>query len=110
MAQDQTITCKDCGQSFTFTAGEQEFFATKGFSSPTRCKDCREKSKQARRGVRQMYDITCAECGNQGQVPFEPRDPTSVLCSDCFAKRRGGPVAPAPADEKKAEDDKTEKD
>lgn len=89
MAQDQTMTCKDCGNEFVFTAGEQEFFAKKGFTPPTRCKDCRDKAKMARRGSRQMYDITCANCGKQGQVPFQPRDPNSVLCSDCFAKSRG---------------------
>jgi CxxC-x17-CxxC domain-containing protein len=95
MAQDQTLTCKDCGNSFVFTAGEQEFYAQKGFSSPVRCKDCRDKLKQQKRMDRQMYDIICKECGQKGQVPFKPQDPTSVLCSDCFAKSRG--MAPKPA-------------
>ncbi|MEA5049604.1 MAG: zinc-ribbon domain containing protein, partial [Eubacteriales bacterium] len=27
MYSDKTIVCKDCGQEFTFTANEQEFFA-----------------------------------------------------------------------------------
>ncbi|MHB2019595.1 MAG: zinc-ribbon domain-containing protein, partial [Candidatus Xenobia bacterium] len=35
---DRTLTCADCSTSFTFTAGEQEFHAPKGFSNdPTRC-------------------------------------------------------------------------
>ena len=39
MYQDKTLTCKDCGQEFVFTAGEQEFYAEKGFQNePTRCK------------------------------------------------------------------------
>ena len=45
MAQDKELTCKDCGQSFTFTAGEQEFFQTRGFSEPIRCKSCRDVRK-----------------------------------------------------------------
>lgn len=45
MAQDKELTCKDCGQSFTFTAGEQEFFQTRGFSEPVRCKSCRDIRK-----------------------------------------------------------------
>lgn len=51
MAQDKQLTCKDCGQSFTFTAGEQEFFQSRGFSEPIRCKSCREirKSQKSER-------------------------------------------------------------
>lgn len=42
---DQDITCKDCKGTFVFTAGEQEFFAEKQFSSPARCKPCRDYRK-----------------------------------------------------------------
>lgn len=45
MAQDKELTCKDCGQSFTFTGGEQDFFAERGFSEPVRCKTCRDARK-----------------------------------------------------------------
>jgi len=39
---DRQLTCTDCGAGFTFTAGEQEFHASKGFTnSPSRCPDCR---------------------------------------------------------------------
>src|SRR5581483_2658227 len=38
---DQTLTCRDCGQAFTFTVGEQEFYASRGFTNePSRCPDC----------------------------------------------------------------------
>lgn len=52
MAQDKELTCRDCGQSFTFTAGEQEFFQERGFSEPIRCKTCRDvrKSQKTDRG------------------------------------------------------------
>ncbi|MCE5324237.1 zinc-ribbon domain-containing protein [bacterium] len=45
MAQDKELICKDCGESFTFTAGEQEFFQSRGFSEPIRCKTCRDARK-----------------------------------------------------------------
>jgi len=45
VAQDKELTCKDCSQSFTFTAGEQEFFQSRGFSEPIRCKACRDIRK-----------------------------------------------------------------
>ncbi len=44
--QDKTLTCKDCGATFTFTVGEQQFYAEKGFTNePARCPDCRKARK-----------------------------------------------------------------
>ena len=37
MSADTTLTCRDCGQAFTFTSGEQDFYASRGFSEPSRC-------------------------------------------------------------------------
>lgn len=46
--EDKTIVCKDCGAEFIFTAGEQAFYAEKGFKDePKRCKECRAKKKAA---------------------------------------------------------------
>ncbi len=45
--EDITITCKDCGTEFVFTAGEQQFYAEKGFTNqPVRCLACRKARKQ----------------------------------------------------------------
>ncbi len=47
--KDKTLVCKDCGKEFTFTAGEQEFYAEKGFQNePVRCPECRKARKAAR--------------------------------------------------------------
>lgn len=43
--KDKELTCKDCGNKFTFTAREQAFYAEKGFSEPLRCKTCRDARK-----------------------------------------------------------------
>ena len=41
MYEDKTLICKDCGNEFVFTSGEQEFYAEKGFQNePQRCKPC----------------------------------------------------------------------
>jgi CxxC-x17-CxxC domain-containing protein len=45
---DRTITCRDCGQEFTFTAGEQAFYAERGYSEPQRCASCRAERKAQR--------------------------------------------------------------
>ena len=57
MAEDKTLKCMDCGAEFTFTAGEQEFFASKGFSNePKRCPTCRQAKKQQLSGSDQYYE------------------------------------------------------
>ncbi len=92
--QDKTIACSDCGQNFTFTAGEQEFFTTKGYTNePKRCPACRQSRRTSRygeggggAGPRQMFPATCAQCGKQTEVPFEPRQGKPVYCSECYAK------------------------
>ena len=110
---DKALTCRDCGQGFVFTAGEQEFHASKGFTNePSRCQDCRAVRKSERGGGggggyssggyssgggggygrqdRQMYSATCSTCGNEARVPFQPRGDKPVYCSDCFTPRQSG--------------------
>ena len=53
---DKSILCPDCGTTFTFTSGEQEFFASKGFTNdPKRCQPCRQAKKQQRGGSQGAY-------------------------------------------------------
>ncbi|WP_101697905.1 zinc-ribbon domain containing protein [Clostridium minihomine] len=94
MYEDKILICKDCGAEFEFTAGEQEFYAEKGFTNePQRCKPCRSNRKGSRgesseRAPREMFEAVCASCGTTCKVPFQPRDERPVFCSDCFAARR----------------------
>lgn len=84
MYEDKTLVCKDCGQEFVFTAGEQEFYDSKGFENePQRCKECRDKKKKSRR---EYHDAVCASCGTECKVPFVPNGEKPVYCSECFAK------------------------
>jgi CxxC-x17-CxxC domain-containing protein len=96
--QDKTITCRDCGQSFTFTVSEQEFFQQKGYTNePQRCTTCRGARRSSgsgggsgySSGPRQMFTAVCAQCGKPAQVPFQPRGDRPVYCSDCFSKQSG---------------------
>ncbi|NLP49077.1 MAG: zinc-binding protein [Clostridiales bacterium] len=89
MFEDKTLNCKDCGSDFVFTAGEQEFYAEKGFENePQRCRECRTARKNAARGEREYFTTTCSECGGEARVPFQPREDRPVLCSECFANSR----------------------
>ncbi|MFW6150486.1 MAG: zinc-ribbon domain containing protein [Chloroflexota bacterium] len=93
--KDRTLQCADCGSTFVFTTREQEFYASKGYTNdPKRCPSCREarraqgNSTGDYRGRRQMYPATCAQCGKDCEVPFEPRNGRPVYCSECFNRIR----------------------
>jgi CxxC-x17-CxxC domain-containing protein len=92
--EDRTLTCQDCGQQFAFSAEDQEFFARRGYTEPKRCPNCRTARRSERSGGggfgrgRTMYPATCAACGKETEVPFEPRGDRPVYCRDCFAARR----------------------
>lgn len=91
--QDRFLTCRDCGQEFTFTAGEQEFFASKGLTNaPSRCPECRKarrgNSFSSPRPRGEQHEAICAACGKPTTVPFIPREDRPVYCSDCFQEQR----------------------
>ncbi|MGP6159363.1 MAG: zinc-ribbon domain containing protein [Vulcanimicrobiaceae bacterium] len=101
MYADESLTCTDCGTAFVFSAGEQEFFATKGFQNkPNRCPECRSARKAARASggappaspgggsARAMFSVTCSSCGRAAEVPFQPRGDKPVFCRDCFSRQR----------------------
>ena len=106
---DRVLSCKDCGSEFVFTAGEQEFYASRGYEHlPGRCPNCRaaRRSRQGssspgsyagrgyegerglRRAPREMHPAVCSTCGRETEVPFIPRGDKPVYCSDCFAQVR----------------------
>ena len=65
MFEDKTLVCKDCGKEFVWTAGEQEFYASRGFENPRRAPDVRRYLRQLRQGL-------------QGSLPAS-RGPSGLL-------------------------------
>ncbi len=97
--QDRTMTCVECGSGFTFSAEDQEYHASKGYTNdPKRCPSCRQSRRASSGGgggfggsygdsaPRQMYPVVCGECGKNTEVPFQPRGDKPVYCSDCYNK------------------------
>ena len=37
---------------------------------------------------RKMYKCTCADCGKDSEVPFEPKEGRPVYCKECLPKHR----------------------
>jgi CxxC-x17-CxxC domain-containing protein len=96
--EEKTLTCQDCGGSFTFSAEDQQYHAEKGYANePKRCPNCRQSRRASGGGGgggggygggrREMYPAVCASCGKDTQVPFQPRGDRPVYCSDCFSKQ-----------------------
>ena len=118
---DRKLQCRDCPDEFVFTAGEQEFYASKGLEhDPVRCPNCRQQRKSSsglesndtpRYGVyasyggrtpRQLFVAECGQCKKLTEVPFRPRDDRPVLCSDCYGEQRNRNEAAAAAEEEAA--------
>jgi CxxC-x17-CxxC domain-containing protein len=100
--QDKSIICSDCGATFTFSVVEQEYFQSRNYSNdPKRCLPCRKTNRTQRNGNvsdtpnRPMFPATCAECGKETKVPFEPRNGNPVYCSECYSKVKEKSLIPA---------------
>ena len=96
---DKTLVCRDCGQEFTFTVGEQEFYLSRGLlNEPSRCPECRAVRRRERSGgygERPVYSAICAACGKETTVPFRPREERPVYCKECYTKMKESGEVPS---------------
>ena len=118
---DRELACRDCGSTFVFSSGEQEFYATKGLQhEPVRCPSCRQQRKALRpedreeaprfgvysswggRTPRQLHVASCAQCAKMTEVPFISRGDRPVYCSDCYNDIRRKQEAQQQAEEEAA--------
>jgi hypothetical protein len=91
--EDKALSCRDCGARFTWTAGEQEFFDSKGFTNPpTRCPSCRAARKAERGGYssggggysvgeRTGYEGSRDYSAGEGRGPRRPLQMYPAVCA-----------------------------
>jgi CxxC-x17-CxxC domain-containing protein len=94
--EDKQLNCITCEREFTFTAGEQEFFALKDLRNiPKRCPDCRRAEKAQREGKAPptLFEVKCENCGQQTTVAFKPTGKSPVYCTGCFHDKRKSEVS-----------------
>ena len=48
----------------------------------------RDRERSFDRPAREMHKITCADCGQEGEVPFKPDGERPVYCRECYSKHR----------------------
>jgi CxxC-x17-CxxC domain-containing protein len=97
---DKTLPCKECAKEFVFSAGEQEFFSSKGLANePKRCSDCRLVLRARRNGSdpARIAEVSCAECGSLTRVPFQPKGYRPVYCACCFQNQKAQQTEVPPA-------------
>ena len=97
---DKTLTCSDCGQEFTFTGSEQQFYADRGFTEPRRCASCRQARKASRGDAGGGYSSGGYDSSSRGSGGYDgcyggggqggygggsrgPREMFSATCSNC---------------------------
>lgn len=96
---DVNLECRDCGNEFLFTVGEQEFYRAKDFEGPpTRCKPCRAQKKASRDTQKpngnfggQMNYMMMDAYGNPiNMFPYQQqRPPSNLRTKPCHAFQRG---------------------
>lgn len=99
--KDKVLTCVECGGDFVFSAGEQLFYADKGFKNePKRCRACKAKhGPQAAAGAgvthppRAVTTTVCSQCGKETTVPFKLTQGRPVFCRECFQQRKATAAA-----------------
>lgn len=96
---DKVLICVDCHAQFVFTAGEQVFYAQKGFKNePKRCKNCKSKRTGPFSGTvsrsRAVTVTVCSQCGKETTVPFKLTQGRPVYCLQCFQQRRTTGASP----------------
>lgn len=110
MYTDRDLTCVDCGQTFVFTARDQEFYAQRSFSEPRRCPSCRAAKKAQREASGGGYSSGGYSgggygagggysSGGYGSRDRGPRQMFTATCSNCgqeaqlpFRPTNGKPV------------------
>ena len=106
---ERSLVCAECGAAFTFSAEEQEQFASRGFAEPKRCRPCRAAKRRRQvghgggavaaspkrpgpmparqRAPAQLHAAVCNTCGAATEVPFRPDGVRPIFCLPCLKQR-----------------------
>jgi CxxC-x17-CxxC domain-containing protein len=96
---EKLLHCYNCKKSFVFTVEAQESRTSQGYpNDPTNCPTCHRTRKtrltsygskdENYNSHRQMFPVTCTQCGKATRVPFQPRQGKPIYCIDCQLKTR----------------------
>ena len=87
MYEDKTLVCKECGNEFIFSAGEQEFYAEKGFvNEPQRCKACRDARKNAGRAERVCIQLPVLPAAVRLRFLLSPRKAEQFIAASALLR------------------------
>lgn len=72
--EDRCLNCRKCGAPFSWSAGEQEYYAEKGLHQPKFCPSCREERRERNKG--RIWGA---------RVALTDTETRQVLCAKCQA-------------------------
>src|SRR5258708_2904641 len=76
--------CKQCGTSFDIPADDTAFYKQLSISEPLWCPQCREMRRMAWCNETALYQRECAKCKKKIIAEFEPNNPRTVYCINCW--------------------------
>ncbi len=77
-------TCKECGQGFSISSEDLEFYEKLGAGEPNCCPSCRQQKRLAFRNERNLYKRKCDMCGKSIVTVYSPDKKFIVYCKDCW--------------------------
>jgi len=84
---DKVVLDKESGKKFRITPYELAFYRKHNFPLPRRHPDTRRNKKLNFWTVRMEFrDRVCPKCGITMPSYFDPKDPATVYCVDCYRK------------------------
>lgn len=87
MYEDKTLVCKECGKEFVFTAGEQEFYAERGFQNePSAARPAATRARTLPVVPASISPLSALPAAARPRCPSSPR--AIVLCTAATASPR----------------------
>ncbi|MBI2638634.1 hypothetical protein HYW83_03525 [Candidatus Peregrinibacteria bacterium] len=81
---NEILACHECKKNFRVERAEVSFYKRYGLPLPSKCPDCRHRTRLALRNPRMLFERNCKKCGVGLQSTYAPERPEQVYCEKCY--------------------------
>ena len=82
----EILACARCRRNYRLVAQELKFYKVMDIPVPTKCPDCRNIERLARRNPQKLWTRPCGKCSKEMQTSYAPERPEIVYCEECYLK------------------------